>query len=234
MAVDTMLHFDEFDVDESDVDMVRLLGETFPLAFDDDPTSNRLDDSLPNRMLTDFVIFDEQSGLNILLEDIEEGKLEHVIPVARGLVSPLYEYVEDAEDEVNVEEDSLADDDEFEDDDESRNTILVNLTSIFRVWTNQGFDIWLQTQYAWYKLDVPNKEYLAAYETYFIRQALVSALCDIISVGAPQEVRSVDTPERFIATLAISDDMVSDLPFDVQRIIGRTLTADDFKRHVSS
>ena len=89
MAVDTMLHFDEVDVDESDVDMVKLLGETFPLAFEDDSTSNRLDDLIPNRMLTDFVIFDEQSGLNILLEDIEEGKLENIIPVARGLVSPL-------------------------------------------------------------------------------------------------------------------------------------------------
>jgi hypothetical protein len=232
LAVDTMLNISELEVDESEADIPRLLGETFPLDYDDDPASQHLDDSIPNRLLTDFVIFDEQTGLNVLLEDLEEDKLEH-LPVARGLVAPLYEYVTDPEDEANVDEDSLADEDELEDDDDSRNTILVNLTSIFRVWTNQGLDVWLQTAFGWYKLDLPNKGYRAAYENYFIRQALVSALCDIVSVGAPPEAQSVNTVERFIATLAISDEMVSDLPFDVQRIIGRTLTSDDVKKHVS-
>lgn len=232
LAVDVMLNISELEIDESEADIPRLLGETFPLNFGDDPTLRRLDDSIPNRLLTDFVIFDEQTGLNVLLEDLEEDKLEH-LPIARGLVAPLYEYVTDPEDEANVDEDSFADEDELEDEDDTCNTILVNLTSIFRVWTNQGLDIWLQTAFGWYKLDVPNKEYRAAYENYFIRQALVSALCDIISAGVPPGAQSVDTIDRFIASLAISDEMVSDLPFDVQRIIGRTLTSGDFKKHVS-
>lgn len=229
-AVDVMLNVDELHVDESEADTPRLLGETLPLFFDD-PESQDVGDTIPNRLLTDFVIFDEQTGLNVLLEDLEEDRLEH-LPIARGLVSPMYEYITDPEDEANVEEDSLADEDELEDNDDPRNTVLVNVTSIFRVWTNQGLDIWLQTAFAWYKVDVPSKDYRAAYENYFIRQALVCALCEIISVGAPPEAQSIDTAERFISTLAISDDMVSDLPFDVQRIIGRTLTADDFKKHV--
>lgn len=226
-----MLDFDatdDIEINETDDDVPLILGETPPLSLQfpgaSDLASNEM---IPERTLTDFVIFDPETGKHVNLDDVDKGGLQN-LPVGQGTVNARFAHTGD---ESGNERGGDEDEDEDGDRDAHRST-KINLSTILRVWADQHAGIWVQTQYAWYLLDSPQDEYRPVYQKYFIRQMLVCAICEIISVDAPSQLRQIISVQDLVRSFNIAERIPSDLSYEVQRILGRTLNETDLKKNV--
>ncbi|KAG0174755.1 hypothetical protein DFQ30_002948 [Apophysomyces sp. BC1015] len=116
------------------------------------------DRTLPMRTLSNFVLYDVNNDNRIQsLDDIGKDNMEIC---ASGDVGAIF--VED------MEEEEIDDGDDDEDNMNASMTTRVQLTCIF-FWevymnTDGESEIWLQTQYGWYKLMCPSKQYKSFYD----------------------------------------------------------------------
>ncbi|KAI7868026.1 S-adenosyl-L-methionine-dependent methyltransferase [Spinellus fusiger] len=125
--------------------------------------------TLPMRTLDNFVLYDIADNRRIrTLDDIGEGDMEIC---ASGNLKAIF-IGSEGDDEV----DELDEGDDEDGDNMSESapaTISVQLTCIFfsQVYMNANgeSEIWLQTQYAWYKLGRPSMQYKPFYDPAFAR-----------------------------------------------------------------
>ncbi|KAI9032735.1 S-adenosyl-L-methionine-dependent methyltransferase [Phycomyces nitens] len=138
---------------------LEVMGEQ---AEDEDVSSR----TLPMRTLDNFVLYDVANKRKIYtLDYIGEEKVEIR---ASGNVKAIYM---DTNDEDEVDEGDEGEDEDITD--SAPATVSVQLSCIF-FWqvymnTNGESEIWLQTQYGWYKLGKPSEQYKPYYDPTFAR-----------------------------------------------------------------
>ncbi|KAF8308828.1 S-adenosyl-L-methionine-dependent methyltransferase [Clavulina sp. PMI_390] len=228
-----------------DTDLAIYLGD-WVQEFDPEELKDRNsaapEDTLPQRKLTNFKLVDELTGNLLTYQDLIflEGGIEEVkpnihiretVPIAYGTVSRQLDGLNDDDDEPLSEVD---DDDE----DEEAIKCEVKLSVIFYMDTGPELSISIRTQYAWYTLGVPHPDYKGIWERFFVRQALVASICEIIDLSAPfDDRRVVESEVRDLNDLVRSfsgmDEEMSSLPLEIEHILGRTLTRKDWIKHAS-
>lgn len=179
------------------------------------------DETLPIRWLTDFVIMEASTGVFLspfLLEDASHDKPA----IACGSVRA-----------VLADEDCADDDDEDDElDGGLRRRIHLTTSVIFYTAVYEDPYIWLRTQFAWYKLDVPRRDYLHLYVSDWTVQYITSAVLSIIAADASPASPNINSIEGLALFIGpTSPETKHDA--SAQRILGRSLTQEDIEMHVS-
>ncbi|CAL1693859.1 unnamed protein product [Somion occarium] len=123
----------------------------------------------PIRLLSDFVIYDPKHGNELIsLLDLENGDVDREFQAA-GLVAPVFVNEEDAGQE----------------DDEDVPVQRLRTSAIFRFsldYTQFDEPVYIETQYAWYILKNPGREYKSVWTDFYrprrIAQIVVSSACE--------------------------------------------------------
>lgn len=210
-AVDQKLNEENDIKDDKDTQAAisQLLGES--------PAAPGECEQLPMRSITNFELFtvnEDQEKQLVSPFEIERANGVY----ARGLVMAISadDEDEDAENEV----------------DGGGPPSLVFVTSvIFHTEWSDKPGIFIRTQYAWYRLDIPAEHYVEVFEPDWVAQYLLSLVCSIISSGddsdLPPESDSITTIED-LEDLLLGETCSR----ATMGVIGRQLTVDDIHQHV--
>lgn len=134
---------------------------------------------------------------------------------------------------IVVDDDEDEEDEDIEYDDDGRRlvsfpTIRIKTSDAFRFTWDDTPGIWLETQYAWYRLVQPHPDHASSLEPNLVAQYLLSLFCSITTTDEPQ-----------LASITSLESLADALEYGVCvrgciQYIGRTLKLKDIETHVSS
>lgn len=178
-------------------------------------------DTLPIRWLTDFVIMEESTG--IFLSPFSLERASHDKPaIACGSVRA-----------VLADEDCADEDEDDELDGGLRRRIQLTTSVIFYTAVYEDPFIWLRTEFAWYKLDVPRRDYTRLYVSDWTVQYITSIVLSFVAVDASPATPNINSLEG-IALFIGPTSPKKEHDTAAQRILGRSFTQEDVEMHVSA
>jgi DNA (cytosine-5)-methyltransferase 1 len=194
-------------IEETDRSLPRRLGET-------EITNNDGAEDLPMRWLTDFTILDQLTQTPLSLFELDREPDDSALNIdyvftATGTVMP--DFADEEDEEPNdIDADGIDSDSDDSSPPDQLSRVRVNLSVIWYVHVGYESKIYLRTEFAWYILGTPSRQYAPLYEPYWIRHRLVSLVCNTLDQSQDGHNKRMDYP-AFINSLEVTETCPDDI-----------------------